>query len=44
MGWNHGMKTNMLMLDGHAAAVQVYRNSDYDGTSPESYLYYTKLQ
>ena len=44
MGWNHGMKTNMLMLDGHAAAVQVYRNRGYDGTTPESDLYYTKLQ
>ncbi|HBJ96167.1 MAG TPA: hypothetical protein DDZ11_06965 [Lentisphaeria bacterium] len=44
MGWNHSMNTNMLMLDGHAASVKIFRTSWYDGTSPEEDLYYTKLQ
>ena len=44
MGWNHGLKTNMLMLDGHASALSVYKDSSYNGTSPEYDLYYTKLQ
>lgn len=44
MGWNHSMNTNMLMLDGHAAAIKVFRSTGYDGTTPEQDLYYTKLQ
>ena len=44
MGWNHSLNTNMLMLDGHAAAIKVFRPTWYDGTTPEQDLYYTKLQ
>lgn len=44
MGWNHSLNTNMLMLDGHAAAIRVFRTTWYDGTTPEQDLYYTKLQ
>ena len=44
MGWNHGLKTNMLMLDGHASARSVYKDSGYNGNSPEYDLYYSKLQ
>lgn len=44
MGWNHGLKTNMLLLDGHATSRQVFTDRNYNGTSPEQDLYYTKLQ
>ena len=44
MGWNHGSKTNMLMLDGHADTVQVNRSVSYDGTSSEETIYYTNVQ
>ena len=47
MGWNHGLKTNMLMFDGHGAAVRVTRTVSYtsDGNSrqPVSNTYYTNL-
>lgn len=44
MGWNHGLKTNMLMLDGHVSSIFVHRTLSYNGTSSETSLYYTKLQ
>ena len=47
MGWNHGLKTNMLMFDGHAAAVRVTKSVSYNsnGTArqPVSNSYYTNL-
>ena len=34
----------MLLLDGHATSRQVFTDRNYNGTSPEQDLYYTKLQ
>ena len=47
MGWNHGLKTNMLMFDGHAAAVRVTKSVSYTSNGftrqPVSNSYYTNL-
>ena len=43
-GWNHGMKTNMLMFDGHGAVIPVRKESSYYHVTDEKWLYYTVVQ
>ena len=44
MGWNHGMKTNMLMFDGHGASIAVRTFVSYNGETDEDQMYDTKVQ
>ena len=43
-GWNHGLKTNILMFDGHGAAIPVRQEKTYLHCTDEVELYYSKVQ
>ena len=43
-GWNHGKKTNMLMFDGHGAAIAVRKNYSYSNERDVTRLYYTNVK
>ena len=43
-GWNHGSKTNILMFDGHGAAIPVRQEKTYLHCTDEVELYYSKVQ